>query len=747
MLLRQNSIAYIRPVAKVEELNLSISGMHCASCAANIERDLSTLDGVSICRVNLATRSAVVAYDRARVDAQAVIKRIQKLGYGAAPGSPDVLSANIEEETAARSRLVVAVVLTLPLLAVAMWHMVFGQALFPPVVGGVIQAILAALILLLPGRPIVADAVNQARHLRLNMNSLVALGTLTAFAWSLYALWRMAGGSGEALYFESAGMIITLILLGRYLEARARRRAGGAIEALVKLRPAKATAIVNEVDVEVDAAAVQPGMILLVRPGDKVPVDGEIIEGEASLDESLLTGESLPVERRTGATVIGGSVNGNTPFKMRATATGEDCFVAGVIRLVSEAQARKAPVQKLADRVASVFVPIVLGLAVITGLIWWWLAPDAAMGIRSMIAVLIIACPCALGLATPAAVLVGTGRGAREGIVIKGGDILEKLATIDTVVFDKTGTLTRGQLEIVKVRTFGQVSEQNLIRMVGSIESQSEHPVAKAIVRYMRQRQVQSAVVRNVEARPGFGMVGECDNRRLVVGSRGLLDQEQVALGPTLRQVEKEMEGGRTVVFVARDGQVVGLLSLADQVRGDAREVVDLLKARAQRVTMISGDNRTTAAGVARSLGLDHFEAEIRPDQKKLIVESYRRAGYQVAMVGDGINDAPALAAATVGVAIGSGTAVAIEAADVVLVRSELNAVARMFNLATQTMRTIRQNLFWAFFYNVVAIPVAAGLFYPVAGLTLSPVLAALAMSLSSVFVVSNSLRLSRADL
>jgi len=734
-------------VAKVEELNLSISGMHCASCAANIERDLSTLDGVSTCRVNLATRSAVVTYDRARVNAQAVINRIQKLGYGAAPGSPDVLSANIEEETAARSRLVVAVVLTLPLVAVAMWHMVFGRTLFPPVAGGVIQAILAALVLLLPGWPILADAFNQARHLRLNMNSLIALGTLTAFGWSLYALWRIAGGSAEALYFESAGMIVTLILVGRYLEARARRRAGGAIEELVKLRPVKATAIINEVDVEVDAAAVQPGMTLLVRPGEKVPVDGEIIEGEAVLDESLLTGESVPVERRTGAMVIGGSVNGNTPFKMRATATGEDCFVAGVIRLVSEAQARKAPVQKLADRVASVFVPVVLGLAVITGLIWWWLAPDAVMGVRSMIAVLIIACPCALGLATPAAVLVGTGRGAREGIVIKGGDILEKLATIDTVVFDKTGTLTRGQLEIVKVRTFGQVSEQNLIRMVGSIESQSEHPVAKAIVRYMRRRQIQSAVVRNVEARPGFGMVGECDNRRLVVGSRGLLEQEQVPLGPTMRQVEKEMEVGRTVVFVARDGQVVGLLSLADQVRGDAREVVDLLKARAQRVTMISGDNRTTAAGVARSLGLDHFEAEIRPDQKKLIVESYCRAGYRVAMVGDGINDAPALATATVGVAIGSGTAVAIEAADVVLVRSELNAVARMFSLATQTMKTIRQNLFWAFFYNVVAIPVAAGLFYPVAGLTLSPVLAALAMSLSSVFVVSNSLRLGRADL
>ena len=733
-------------MASSEKLNLSIGGMHCASCVAGIEREIGGMDGVKSCRVNLATRSGLVEYDRSRLDSTAILARIASLGFSAKPGTPDVLSANLEEEASARGKLLLAAALAIPLMFVAMGSMFLGRPWISPPIDGAVQAVLTAVILAWPGRPILADAWLQLRHFRLNMNSLIALGTLTAFGWSLFML--VQGGHGHHdLYFESAGMIVTLILLGRYLEARARRRAGRAIEELIKLRPAKATAIINNVEIEIESAALQPGMILLVRPGDRVPADGVIIEGEAVLDESLLTGESLPVERKEGGAVIGGAVNGNTPFKMKAEATGEDCFVAGVIRLVSEAQARKAPVQKLADRVAAVFVPIVLLLAASAGLLWYWLSPESGMAVRSVISVLIIACPCALGLATPAAILVGTGRGAREGIIIKGGDVLETLSTVDTVIFDKTGTLTTGQLEVVTIRTFGQVAEQNLIRMVGSVENQSEHPVAKAVMRYMRERQLQPAVVRNVVARPGFGVVGECDGRRLVIGSRSLLEQEEINFGPSLLQGEKEMESGRTVVFVARDGQVVGLLSLADQTRVDSKEVIEQLRRDGKRVIMLSGDNRATAAGVARSLGLEEFEAEIRPEQKKLIVESYRRAGMQVAMVGDGINDAPALAAATVGIAIGSGTQVAIEAADVVLIRTELAAVPKTFHLARSAMGTIRQNLFWAFFYNVAAIPVAAGLLFPFSGLTLSPMLAALAMSLSSVFVVTNSLRLGRTAL
>ena len=734
-------------MAQVEKLYLNVTGMHCASCVASIERELNQLAGVEECRVNLATRSAEVAFDKGLVSEEEIVARIQKAGFGATAGTPDILTANIREVTSTRKQLILAVLLASPLMIVAMLPMAMGLPLLPTWADGWLQAILAAAVLCFPGRAILIDAFTQARHRRLNMNSLIALGTLSAFGWSAYVVLVGDGEHHHELYFESVAMIITLILVGRYLEARARRRAGRAVEELVRLRPTRAIVIINEVEIEIDAATLQPGMMVLVKPGDRIPADGVIIEGEPVVDESLLTGESAPVEKRIGSTVIGGSINGNSPFKMKATATGEDCFVAGVVRLVSEAQARKAPVQKIADRVSAVFVPIVFGLALITGVLWYLLAPESTMAVRSMLSVLIIACPCALGLATPAAVLVGTGRGAREGIIFKGGDVLETLDGIDTVVFDKTGTLTTGRLEVVQVRTFGTVSEQSLIRMVGTVESQSEHPVAQAIVRHMRQRQIKPTVVRNVEARPGYGMIGECDGRRLIFGSRRLLEEADVNFGPALRQGEMEMETGRTVVFVAWEGQVIGLFSLADHVRNDAREVVEKLKRRKLRLSMISGDNRVTAQGVARSLGLEHFEAEVLPAQKQVIVESLRRAGYRVAMVGDGINDAPALAAATVGVAIGSGTQVAIESADVVLVRSDLTGLVHMFNLATETMRTIRQNLFWAFFYNVIAIPIAAGLLYPVAELSLSPSLAALAMSLSSVFVVSNSLRLGRVAL
>jgi len=734
-------------VAQVEKLYLNVTGMHCASCVASIERELNQLAGVEECRVNLATRSAEVAFDKGLVSEEEIVARIQKAGFGATAGTPDILTANIREVTSTRKQLILAVLLASPLMIVAMLPMAMGLPLLPTWADGWLQAILAAAVLCFPGRAILIDAFTQARHRRLNMNSLIALGTLSAFGWSAYVVLVGDGEHHHELYFESVAMIITLILVGRYLEARARRRAGRAVEELVRLRPTRAIVIINEVEIEIDAATLQPGMMVLVKPGDRIPADGVIIEGEPVVDESLLTGESAPVEKRIGSTVIGGSINGNSPFKMKATATGEDCFVAGVVRLVSEAQARKAPVQKIADRVSAVFVPIVFGLALITGVLWYLLAPESTMAVRSMLSVLIIACPCALGLATPAAVLVGTGRGAREGIIFKGGDVLETLDGIDTVVFDKTGTLTTGRLEVVQVRTFGTVSEQSLIRMVGTVESQSEHPVAQAIVRHMRQRQIKPTVVRNVEARPGYGMIGECDGRRLIFGSRRLLEEADVNFGPALRQGEMEMETGRTVVFVAWEGQVIGLFSLADHVRNDAREVVEKLKRRKLRLSMISGDNRVTAQGVARSLGLEHFEAEVLPAQKQVIVESLRRAGYRVAMVGDGINDAPALAAATVGVAIGSGTQVAIESADVVLVRSDLTGLVHMFNLATETMRTIRQNLFWAFFYNAIAIPIAAGLLYPVAELSLSPSLAALAMSLSSVFVVSNSLRLGRVAL
>ncbi len=734
-------------MSNVREVTLRITGMHCASCVSSVEQGLSSVDGISRCLVNLATHSASVTFDESQLNESGIIEKVQSLGYKAEVGQPDITEANKTEEAASTRAFLTSLVSLLPLMLFAMWPMIFGGYLVEPVIDAAAQALLAGIVLFYSGRGILADAGLQARHFRVNMNSLIAMGTLPAYGWSLYAAYLIYSGETETLYFETAGMIVALILLGRMLEARARRKAGSAIEELLKLRPSTATALINGVEIEIEPAAARMGMILLVRAGERVAADGVITEGLPVLDESVLTGESVPVEKKEGDSAIGGSLNGNIPFKMKVTTAGESSFLAMIIKLVSDAQSAKAPVQKLADRVAGVFVPGVLVAALLTGLAWYLLAPESPMLIRSVISVLIIACPCALGLATPTAVLAGSGRGAKEGIIIKGGDILEAISAVDTVVFDKTGTLTKGHLEVLAVKAYGGVSLQNLIRMVGSVESQSEHPVGQAIVKYMKNRQVSNAVVKNAETRPGFGMLAECDGQKLIIGNRALMELENIALGPALLQGEREMEQGRTVVFAAMAGQVIGMIALGDQIRGDARDLVAQLQRRDIRVTMLSGDNRRTAAGVARILGIEHYEAEIKPSQKQLMVESYRRAGLNVAVVGDGINDAPALAAANVGVALGSGTDVAIETADVVLVRSELSAVAKMFSLSTATMRIIRQNLFWAFFYNIIAIPVAAGLFYPAFHLTLSPMIAALAMSLSSVFVVTNSLRLNRLEL
>jgi len=734
-------------MAKISELNLKIDGIHCASCVSSIERGVHSLDGVSECDVNLATRSARVLFDDSQLSNDEIIDTIEQLGFEAERGQSDIVSSAQSEEKESVKSFLISLAGTIPLMIVSMWPMVSSGFIHSPTVDGLAQAVLAGIVLFCFGRGILADAFLQLRHLRANMNTLIAMGTLAAYTWSSYGLIRTFLGQPEMFYFESAGMIITLVLLGRFLEARAKRRAGSAVEELLKLRPFTATAVINNVEVEIDPLTANQGMILLVRPGERVPADGKIIEGHATLNESMLTGESLPVERSLGGMVTGGSLNGNVPFKMEVTASAADSYLATIIKLVSEAQSKKAPVQALADRVASVFVPVVIGVALLTGVIWFLLAPDSPQLLQSVIAVLIIACPCALGLATPTAVLAGTGRGAKDGIIVKGGDILQMLSQIDTVVFDKTGTLTKGRLEVVSMRTFGQIAEQNMLRMVGSVESQSEHPIGRAIARHMKNRQISPAVVRYVQSRPGYGIVADCDGRRLLVGSRDLMEEEGIGFGPSLLQGEQEMERGRSVVFAALDSQVIGIISLADQVRGDARELIEALRKQGKSVTMLSGDSRKTASGVAQLLGIDDFEAEIKPLQKQLMIESYRRAGYKVAMVGDGVNDAPALVAADVGVAMGSGTDVALESADVVMVGSELDSVRKMFTLSQESMKAIRQNFFWAFFYNIIAIPVAAGLFYPLFGWTLSPIIAAAAMSLSSVFVVSNSLRLNRVEL
>ncbi|MEE8575923.1 MAG: heavy metal translocating P-type ATPase, partial [candidate division Zixibacteria bacterium] len=457
----------------MENITLKIDGMHCASCVHSIESSLTKLTGVGSCSVNLAMHSAAVEFDSSRLGESQIISEIERIGFSAEVGQPDLLTANEKAATDALRRFLWAAGATLPLMVVAMGPMITGTLFFDSLTNGLVQAVLAGIVLFYCGRSILSDALTQTRHFRANMNSLIAIGSLTAYGWSFYALGLAEEGLHPELYFESAGMIITFILAGRYMEARAKGRASDAIRALWALRPSVTTAVINNVDVEIEVDAVREGMILRVKPGERIPADGIVAEGNAVIDESMLTGESLPVEKQPGHKVVGGSLNTNVPFTMTVTATGEKSYLASVIRLVAEAQSSKAPIQRLADRVASVFVPIVLLLALLTAVGWYFYAPDSPLLIKSTIAVLIIACPCALGLATPTAVLVATGFAAREGIIVRGGDILEQVSDIDTVIFDKTGTLTYGELEVVSVKTFGRFSEQAVIRMVGSIEAQS----------------------------------------------------------------------------------------------------------------------------------------------------------------------------------------------------------------------------------------------------------------------------------
>ncbi|MDZ4724493.1 MAG: heavy metal translocating P-type ATPase [candidate division Zixibacteria bacterium] len=732
----------------MSEVTLRVEGMHCASCVSSIEKGVEALPGVERVQVNLALGSATVRFEEQATNQGQIIDIIKSLGYTAQPGKLDIFKVNEEELASAKRQFMLAALLTFPLMSLAMFPMINGNnaTAFSPAIDVFIQAALAGIILFYAGRSILFDALLQTKHLRSNMNTLIAIGTLTAFGWSLYSALTSDGHGHADLYFETAAMIVTLILLGRYLEARAKGRAGDSLRALMNLRPSTTTAVINGVEIEIDSSAAQPGMILLIKPGERIAADGVITDGNPVVDESMITGESVPVDKRLTDPVIGGSHNGNIPFAMRVTAGAEHSFLSTIIRTVSEAQSAKAPIQRLVDKVAGVFVPIVLGLAALTWLAWYLIAPESPMLIRSVIAILIVACPCALGLATPTAILAASGRAAREGIILRGGDVLEKLASIDILAIDKTGTLTQSRHEVVLCKTFGSFPLREFISIAASLENRSEHPLARSIVLYAKDQTIELRNIQRAETKPGYGVVGFLDDRKVIIGSRLFMESERIKFDVSIEFAEQEMAKGRTVIFVALDSEVIGLFSLSDQLRNDARELISSIRKRLRPIIM-SGDNRKTVAGVAHSLGVSQFEAELSPSDKQLAIESLQKSGLKVAMVGDGINDSPALAAATVGIAMGSGTDVAKQTADVVIIRSELIAISRMFELADFSMKIIRQNLFWAFFYNILAIPLAAGVFYSSLGLTLSPVVAALAMSLSSVFVVTNSLRINTVEL
>ncbi|MGH8925598.1 MAG: heavy metal translocating P-type ATPase [Acidimicrobiia bacterium] len=714
-------------------LELEVEGMTCASCAVRVERTLSRQEGVSLASVNFASGRARVELDPDGPGVEELRQAVRRIGYDLSPAHQVGTALEIQEEKDKRGDEQAAwlrrVLVAWPLgLAVLTLSLIWPEADWARWTAGV----LTVPVQFWAGWPFIRGAAVRARTLTANMDTLIALGTLAAFLYSGYEL--IAGGD---LYFDTAALIIAFLDLGRYFEVRAKGRASSAIRALLELGAKEARLLVDGEEAMVPVEQVTVGDIVRVRPGEKIPIDGEVIDGASAVDESMLTGESVPVDKMPGDRVAGSTINQQGLLTVRATAVGADTALANIVRLVEEAQAGKAPVQRLADRVSAVFVPAVIALALLT-LAAWWLSGDPTKGFVAAVAVLIIACPCALGLATPTAIMVGAGRGAALGVLIRGPEVLERSRRIETIIFDKTGTLTAGRMRLVEARPAAGIDEQTLLTMAAGVEAGSEHPVGRAVVDAARQRGLDLPDVTGFEAIPGRGVAGTVDGTRVVVGGRKFLADEGMAVSDALDQTAERLEAeGNTVFFPGWDGEARGVLAVADTLKEGAIDVIRRLHDSGIQVAMITGDNRRTAQAIADQVGIDRVLAEVLPADKVEEVRRLQEGGRVVAMVGDGVNDAPALVRADLGIAIGTGTDVAIESADIILMSGDLAGVLTAIKLSRRTFRTIVQNLFWAFGYNVAAIPLAA------LGL-LSPIIAGAAMAFSSVSVVSNSLRLYR---
>ena len=735
---------------------IGIGGMTCASCVARVERAIKALPGVLSAAVNLSTEAATVEFLAASVSRERISQVIREAGYAplAAEQAPDeagVRQAKAQAEL--RRDLLTAAALTLPLVFVSMGRMLwFGHA--DPSHGevsaplwGWLELLLATPVLLWAGRRFLVSGWQELRHLSPGMNSLVMLGSGAAYLYSVAALTlpgRFPPGTAN-LYFEASAVIVTFILLGRYLEALAKGRTSAAIRRLVQHQPQTARVVRAEGETAIPAAAVVPGDLIAVRPGERIPVDGTLTEGGSHVDESMISGESLPVRKGPGDPVVGATVNGTGAFRYRATRVGADMVLAQIVRLVEDAQADKLPIQRTADRIAAVFVPAVMAVSLLTFLTWLWVGPAPALAhaFVAAVSVLLIACPCAMGLATPTAIMVGTGRGAALGILFRRGDALETLARVDQVVLDKTGTLTEGRPAVTDLAAFG-MTEDAALALAAAVEQHSEHPIGTALVQAARGRGLVLAVATEVEAVPGFGIRARLDGILVAVGAARYMDRLGVALAAGAASAARLADAGKSPLYLAADGQLAAVLAVADPVKTGSRAAVARLHDLGLSVTLLTGDGGRTAAAVARQLNIEQVVAGALPADKIAEIKRLQAAGHRVVFVGDGINDAPALVQADAGIAMGSGTEIAVEAGDVVLMRADPAAIADAIALARRTLGTIRGNFFWAYVYNVALIPLAAGVFYPLTGWLLNPMTAAAAMSVSSLFVVGNSLRLRR---
>lgn len=758
-----------------------ITGMSCAACSARIEKGISGMEGMQQCSVNLLKNSMTVSYDEAELDSGKIIHQVEDIGYGASlhqtqgskttgasgrgkNGATDAAAAAAKQM---KQRLIVSLVFTIPLFYISMGHMA-GWPLPPWLLGARNHMIFAftqfllVLPVLIAGGHYFKNGLKNLWHRSPNMDSLIALGSGAAFVYGIYAIYKIAWGFsiedmdmvetfGMNLYFESSAMILTLITLGKFMEARAKSKTSEAITKLMDLAPKTAKVLRNGQEEEISVDDVQNGDILVVRDGDTVPVDGKITEGFASVDESAITGESLPVDKQTGDPVTGGTINRTGYFQMEATAVGEHTTLSKIIQLVDDATSSKAPIAKLADRVSSVFVPVVITIALLAAILWLLAGQSFEFALSVAISVLVISCPCALGLATPTAIMVGTGRGAAKGILIKSAEALEITHSIDTVVLDKTGTVTQGKpvvTDVIALEADGKTAGENtqayteLLQLAFSLEKMSSHPLAESIVKKAEACSAAFQEVSDYEMIPGQGIAGTIDKARCLAGNRKLMETNRIDISVAAGLQEKLADEGKTPLYFAQGGKFLGVIAAADVVKPTSREAIARLQEMGMDVIMLTGDNARTAEAIKKQVGIKTVIADVLPQDKEEKVRQLQEQGHKVAMVGDGINDAPALARADVGIAIGAGTDVAIESADIVLMKSDLMDAASAVSLSRAVMRNIKQNLFWAFFYNAIGIPVAAGVLYPAFHILLNPMIGAAAMSFSSVSVVSNALRL-----